>query len=30
VTLALKVWLERHELKEIAEALTYTDTRGKE
>jgi sulfate transport system permease protein len=30
VTLVLKVWLERRERKEIAEALTYTDTRGKE
>ena len=30
VTLALKTWLEHRERKEIAEALTYTNTRGKE
>jgi sulfate/thiosulfate transport system permease protein len=30
VTLALKTWLEHRERKEIAEALTYPNTRGKE
>jgi hypothetical protein len=30
VTFALKTWLEHCQRKEIAEALTYTKTRGNE